>query len=149
MKSNLNLRGKLSTLETGAIQYLSSSKMPTTSQISTVMPPRWNARKQYEKEKIGKAQRKHDRHKSASNEKMSKVKKVHSVGPFKHIEKALDGFMSETDKHWKTGAMQIGLMKNNPNLQEKFIIGPTIKNLRCYSPQATLNAKNKVLKNSI
>ena len=87
MKSNLYLNNKFPTLETGKILYHSSSKKPVTSMITTFMPPRW-----------------------------IKMKKVNSVGPFKNIENNLDGFTNEMDKIWKTGAMKIGLLKNNPTL---------------------------------
>lgn len=74
------------------------------------------------------------RQNTLSADKLAKMKKVNSVGPFKNIENNLDGFISEMEKIWKTGAMKIGLMKNNPTLDSKFIIGPMSAKMRSYSP---------------
>jgi hypothetical protein len=40
----------------------------------------------------------------------------------------LDKLNAEMDKYWQSGAMRNGLLKNNPSIDQKYIIEPPKKN---------------------
>ena len=42
----------------------------------------------------------------------------------KNIENTLEKFHTEMEKHWQSGAMEKGLIKSNPMLQQKYILNP-------------------------
>lgn len=54
-----------------------------------------------------------------------KIFKSQSVVSAKYIDVKLDKFIGEMDKHWKSGAMRTGLLKNNPHISSKYIIQPS------------------------
>lgn len=51
-----------------------------------------------------------------------KVFKSQSVMSAKYIDTKLDKLNAEMDKYWESGAMRNGLLKNNPSINEKYII---------------------------
>ena len=81
--------------------------------MSTIVPPCWDVRKQVVNQRL-----------RTKSELPEKVIKAQSVLSAKYIDVKLDKLNAEMDKYWESGAMRNGLLKNNPSINEKYIIKP-------------------------